>query len=154
MLSVVIPLYNEEDNIAPLQEELAAALQGREYELVLIDDCSTDKTLERIQRGPGVRVIEFAKNAGQSAAMYVGVHAAKGDRHGNLVFHAVAMNFNPLAAMAGRTTIAEVEELVEPGDLDPGEVHCPGIFVQRVVHAPGAEKRIERRTVSAEGSAR
>jgi 3-oxoacid CoA-transferase subunit A len=81
------------------------------------------------------------------------VHAAKGDRHGNLVFHAAAMNFNPLAAMAGRITIAEVEELVEPGELDPGAVHCPGIFVQRVVHAPGVEKRIERRTV-AEGSAR
>ena len=82
------------------------------------------------------------------------VHAAKGDRHGNLVFHAAAMNFNPLAAMAGRVTIAEVEELVEPGELDPGQVHCPGIFVQRVVHAPAVEKRIERRTVAAEGSAR
>lgn len=79
------------------------------------------------------------------------VHAAKGDRHGNLVFHAAAMNFNPLAAMAGRITIAEVEELVDPGEIDPGAVHCPGIFVQRVVHAPGVEKRIERRTV-AEGS--
>lgn len=79
MLSVVIPLYNEEENIAPLQEELAAALKGRDYELVLVDDCSTDKTLERIVRGPGVRVIEFEKNAGQSAAMYVGLHAAKGD---------------------------------------------------------------------------
>ncbi|GIT80688.1 putative succinyl-CoA:3-ketoacid coenzyme A transferase subunit A [Leifsonia sp. LS1] len=79
------------------------------------------------------------------------VHAAKGDRHGNLVFHAAAMNFNPLAAMAGRVTVAEVEELVEPGEIDPGTVHCPGIFVQRVVHAPDAEKRIERRTVH-EGS--
>jgi 3-oxoacid CoA-transferase subunit A len=79
------------------------------------------------------------------------VHAAKGDRHGNLVFHAAAMNFNPLAAMAGRVTIAEVEELVEPGALDPGSIHCPGIFVQHVVHAPGVEKRIERRTVAAEG---
>jgi 3-oxoacid CoA-transferase subunit A len=75
------------------------------------------------------------------------VHAAKGDRYGNLVFHAAAMNFNPLAAMAGRITIAEVEELVEPGDLDPEQVHTPGIFVQRVVHTPGVEKRIERRTV-------
>ena len=54
------------------------------------------------------------------------VHAAKGDRYGNLVFHAAAMNFNPLAAMAGRITIAEVEELVEPGELDPGQVHLPG----------------------------
>jgi 3-oxoacid CoA-transferase subunit A len=86
------------------------------------------------------------------------VHAAKGDWHGNLVFHAAAMNFNPLAAMAGRITIAEVEELVEPGELDAGSIHCPGIFVQRVVHTPDVEKRIERRTVAetagAEGSAR
>ena len=79
MLSVVIPLFNEEDNIAPLQAELATALAGRDYELVLVDDCSTDKTVERVVRGPGVRVIEFAKNTGQSAAMYVGCHAAKGD---------------------------------------------------------------------------
>ena len=77
------------------------------------------------------------------------VHAAKGDRHGNLVFHATAMNFNPLCATAGRITIAEVEELVEPGELDPGQVHVPGIFVQRVVLAPDVEKRIEKRTVSA-----
>ncbi|GAB3538617.1 succinyl-CoA--3-ketoacid CoA transferase subunit A [Arthrobacter tecti] len=76
------------------------------------------------------------------------VHAWKGDRHGNLVFHATAMNFNPLCAQAGRITIAEVEELVEPGDLDPAQIHTPGIFVQRVVHTPDTEKRIEKRTVS------
>lgn len=76
------------------------------------------------------------------------VHAWKGDRHGNLVFHATAMNFNPLCAQAGRVTIAEVEELVEPGELDPEHVHIPGIFVQRVVLAPSIEKRIEKRTVS------
>ncbi|MBJ2121235.1 CoA transferase subunit A [Arthrobacter sp. MSA 4-2] len=76
------------------------------------------------------------------------VHAWKGDRHGNLVFHATAANFNPLCAQAGRITIAEVEELVEPGELDPEHVHLPGIFVQRVVHAPDVEKRIEKRTVS------
>ncbi len=86
------------------------------------------------------------------------VHAWKGDRHGNLVFHATAMNFNPLCAMAGKITIAEVEELVEPGELDPEHVHIPGIFVQRVVLAPDVEKRIEKRTValsaaSASGSA-
>jgi 3-oxoacid CoA-transferase subunit A len=76
------------------------------------------------------------------------VHAKRGDRHGNLVFHESARNFNPLCAMAGRVTIAEVEEVVEPGDLDPDEVHLPGIFVQRVVAVgPDAEKRIERRTV-------
>lgn len=80
------------------------------------------------------------------------VHAQKGDRHGNLVFHATAMNFNPLCAMAGKITIAEVEELVEPGELDPEHIHVPGIFVQRVVHvplgSPGSEKRIEKRTVA------
>ncbi|MBD8042952.1 CoA transferase subunit A [Arthrobacter sp. Sa2BUA2] len=77
------------------------------------------------------------------------VHAWKGDRHGNLVFHASAMNFNPLCAMAGKVTIAEVEELVEAGELDPGEIHVPGIFVQRVVHTGPGEKRIEKKTVSA-----
>ncbi|GAA3277278.1 CoA transferase subunit A [Paenarthrobacter aurescens] len=76
------------------------------------------------------------------------VHAWKGDRHGNLVFHATAMNFNPLCAMAARTTIAEVEELVEPGELDPEHIHTPGIFVQRVVLATSSEKRIEKRTVA------
>lgn len=76
------------------------------------------------------------------------VHAAKGDRHGNLMYHATAMNFNPLAAMAGRITIAEVEELVEVGELDPEHIHTPGIYVQRIVVAPHGEKRIEKRTVS------
>jgi 3-oxoacid CoA-transferase subunit A len=82
------------------------------------------------------------------------VRAAAGDRHGNLVFHESARNFNPLAAMAGRVTIAEVEQLVEPGELDPDRVHLPGIFVQRVVpltSEQAADKRIERRTVRAEG---
>jgi 3-oxoacid CoA-transferase subunit A len=78
------------------------------------------------------------------------VHARYGDRHGNLVYEKSAQNFNPLCAAAGRITIAEVEELVEPGDLDPMLVHTPGVFVQRVVHTPGVEKRIERRTVRAE----
>ncbi len=77
-VSVVIPLYNEEDNIAPLQDELAAALTGLDYELVLVDDCSSDQTLARIRRDPGVRVLEFTKNTGQSAAMYAGIHAARG----------------------------------------------------------------------------
>src|SRR5690242_18515561 len=61
------------------------------------------------------------------------VRAWKGDRHGNLVYRASARNFNPLAAMCSRTTIAEVEVLVEPGDLNPNDVHTPGAFVQRVV---------------------
>jgi 3-oxoacid CoA-transferase subunit A len=77
------------------------------------------------------------------------VHAWRGDRLGNLVFHVTAMNFNPLCAMAGRITIAEVEELVEPGELDPQQIHTPGIFVQRVVVAGNVEKRIEKRTVAA-----
>jgi 3-oxoacid CoA-transferase subunit A len=76
------------------------------------------------------------------------VHARYGDRHGNLVYEKSAQNFNPLCAAAGRFTIAEVEELVEPGELDPMHVHTSGIFVQRVVHAPGIEKRIEKRTVA------
>lgn len=78
------------------------------------------------------------------------VHALRGDRHGNLVFRRSARNFNPLAAMAAPVTLAEVEELVEPGEIDPDEVQCPGIFVQHVVPLPaGTEKRIERRTVRA-----
>ncbi len=78
------------------------------------------------------------------------VRAWKGDRHGNLVYRDSARNFNPLAAMCGRVTIAEVEELVEPGELDPNNVHTPGVFVQRVVALSpeqAADKRIEKRTV-------
>src|SRR5690606_29549450 len=80
------------------------------------------------------------------------VRAWKGDRHGNLVFRKASRNFNPLAAMCGRVTVAEVEELVEPGELDPDEVHLPGVFVHRVVALTpeqAAEKRIEKRTVRA-----
>ncbi|MGW3403389.1 CoA transferase subunit A [Streptomyces zhihengii] len=83
------------------------------------------------------------------------VRAAKGDRHGNLLFARSARNFNPLAAMAGRITVAEVEELVEPGAIDPDAVHVPGVFVQRVVAlspAEAADKRIERRTVREEAA--
>jgi 3-oxoacid CoA-transferase subunit A len=75
------------------------------------------------------------------------VRAARGDRHGNLVFHSSARNFNPLCAMAGRVTIAEVEELCEPGEIDPDLVHVPGVFVQRVVQVGSGGKRIEKRTV-------
>ncbi|MFC6880535.1 MULTISPECIES: CoA transferase subunit A [Actinomadura] len=84
-------------------------------------------------------------------ADYALVHAEVGDRHGNLVFAKAAANFNPLAAMAGRTAIAQVERLVEPGELDPDQVHLPGVFVQRVVHTGPQDKRIEKRTVR-EGS--
>ena len=78
------------------------------------------------------------------------VRAWKGDRHGNLVYRDSARNFNPLAAMCGRITIAEVEQLVEPGEIDPNDVHTPGVFVQRVVALTpeqASDKRIEKRTV-------
>jgi 3-oxoacid CoA-transferase subunit A len=76
------------------------------------------------------------------------VHAWKGDRQGNLVYKESARNFNPLCALSGRVTVAEVEHLVEPGELDPDSIHTPGVFVQRVVEVgPDVEKRIERRTV-------
>ncbi|HLS49890.1 MAG TPA: CoA transferase subunit A [Actinomycetaceae bacterium] len=85
---------------------------------------------------------------------YALVHALRGDRHGNLVFNKSARNFTPLAAMAGRVCIAQVEELVEPGELDPDEVHLPGIYVHRLVHVGSDfDKRIERRTVRQEGGA-
>jgi 3-oxoacid CoA-transferase subunit A len=77
------------------------------------------------------------------------VHARYGDRHGNLIYEKSAQNFNPLCAAAGRITIAEVEILVDPGQLDPMHVHTPGIFVQRVIHVTDMEKRIERRRVQA-----
>jgi 3-oxoacid CoA-transferase subunit A len=76
------------------------------------------------------------------------VHARFGDRHGNLIYEKSAQNFNPLCAAAGRVTIAEVEVLVEPGELDPMRIHTPGIFVQRVVATTACEKRIEKRTVA------
>jgi 3-oxoacid CoA-transferase subunit A len=75
------------------------------------------------------------------------VKAWKGDRAGNLVYRKTARNFNPLCAMAGRITIAEVEVLCEVGELDPDQIHTPSIFVQRVVHNPSPEKRIEQRTL-------
>jgi 3-oxoacid CoA-transferase subunit A len=78
------------------------------------------------------------------------VRAWKGDRHGNLVYRNAAQTFNPLAAMCGRVTIAEVEHLVEPGEIDPNQVHTPGAFVQRVVPLTAeqaADKRIEKRTL-------
>jgi 3-oxoacid CoA-transferase subunit A len=80
------------------------------------------------------------------------VRAWRGDRHGNLVFRSSAANFNPLAAAAGRITVAEVEELVEPGGLSPDQVHVPGVFVQRVVELTArqaADKHVEKRTVRA-----
>jgi 3-oxoacid CoA-transferase subunit A len=99
----------------------AFTVRGEEHEFVLEEAITTDFAL---------------------------VHALKGDRHGNLVFDKSARNFSPLAAMAGRVCIAQVEELVEPGGIDADAVHLPGIFVDRVVEVgTGIEKRIERRTV-------
>jgi 3-oxoacid CoA-transferase subunit A len=83
-------------------------------------------------------------------ADYGVVRAWKGDRHGNLIYRYSARNFNPLAAMCGQITIAEVEELVEPGELNPNDIHTPGVFVHRVVELTpeqASDKRIERRTV-------
>jgi 3-oxoacid CoA-transferase subunit A len=81
------------------------------------------------------------------SAEYSLVKAWRGDTAGNLIYKATARNFNPMMAQAGRITIAEVEELVPEGELDPDQVHTPGIFVQRVVRGAVYEKRIERRTV-------
>jgi len=75
------------------------------------------------------------------------VHAWKGDTEGNLVYRKTARNFNPMMASAGKITVAEVENLVPAGELDPDHIHTPGIFVQRIVHVPDAKKRIEQRTV-------
>jgi 3-oxoacid CoA-transferase subunit A len=98
----------------------------------------------------GIYVLEHA-----IATDFALVRTWKGDRHRNLVFHRAARNFNPLAAMAGRITIAEVEHVFEAGELDPDEIHLPGVFVQRVVAlapAQAADKRIERHTTTGERS--
>jgi 3-oxoacid CoA-transferase subunit A len=83
---------------------------------------------------------------------YALVHATIGDTHGNLYYNKATQNFNPLCAMAGRITIAEVERLVEPGELTPEQVHTPGIFVQRVVVVGSEGKRIERTTTRKRGA--
>ena len=80
-------------------------------------------------------------------ADYAIVKAWKGDTEGNLIYKATARNFNPMMAMAGKITIAEVEELVPAGTLDPNQIHTPGIFVQRIFQGEIFEKRIEQRTV-------
>jgi 3-oxoacid CoA-transferase subunit A len=81
------------------------------------------------------------------------VKAWKGDTEGNLVYRKTARNFNPMMATAGQVTVAEVEELVEPGALDPDQIHTPGIFVQRIVRGTNYQKRIEQRTVRKKGAA-
>jgi len=80
------------------------------------------------------------------------IHAWRADREGNLVYRKTARNFNPVMATAGRVTVAEVENLVDAGAIDPDHIHTPGIFVQRIVHRPPFEKRIEQRTVRKRGN--
>lgn len=75
------------------------------------------------------------------------VKAWKGDKFGNLIFRKTARNFNPMAATAGKITVAEVEELVEIGELDPDQIHTPGVYVQRIFQGKNYEKRIEQRTI-------
>ncbi len=121
---------------------------------------SSDGSVEVASPAKEVRVFETADGPKEFVleeaivADFGLVRAWKGDRHGNLVFRQSARNFNPLAAMCGRVTIAEVEHLVEPGDIDADDVHTPGVFVQRVVpltEEQAADKRIEKRTVRPRG---
>jgi 3-oxoacid CoA-transferase subunit A len=103
----------------------------------------------RVAEGKEVREFEGRRYVMERALRgdYAFVRAWKGDRFGNLVYRKTARNFNPMMAMAGRITIAEVEQLVEPGALDPDLVHTPAIFVQRIFQAREPARLIERRTV-------
>ena len=89
---------------------------------------------------------EYLLESGLTADYSI-IKAWKGDRFGNLVYRKTARNFNPMMAAAGRITIAEVEELVETGELDPDQIHTPSVYVQRIIACSGHEKRVERRTV-------
>ncbi len=102
-----------------------------------------------VAEGKEVRVFNGKPHILESAltADFAIVKAWKGDTEGNLIYKATARNFNPMMAMAGKITIAEVEELVPAGELDPNEIHTPGIFVQRIFQGEKFEKRIEQRTV-------
>jgi 3-oxoacid CoA-transferase subunit A len=88
----------------------------------------------------------FVLETGLTAELSL-VKAWKGDTEGNLVYRKTARNFNPMMATAGQTTVAEVEQLVEVGELDPDQIHTPGIFVQRIFRGSNYQKRIEQRTV-------
>ncbi len=108
--------------------------------------------------GYGTEVAEGKETREFKGKMYVLEHAFepefafvkawKGDTAGNLIFKGTARNFNPMMAMAGKITVAEVEELVAVGELDPNQIHTPGIFVQRIFQGTAYEKRIEQRTVT------
>lgn len=102
-----------------------------------------------VAEGKEVRVFNGKPHILETAltADFAIVKAWKGDTEGNLVFKATARNFNPMMAMAGKITVAEVEELVPAGELDPNHIHTPGIFVQRIFKGEKFEKRIEQRTV-------
>ncbi|MEY4804367.1 MAG: hypothetical protein RL331_886 [Bacteroidota bacterium] len=102
-----------------------------------------------VAEGKEVRIFNGKPHILESAlsADYAIVKAWKGDTEGNLIYKATARNFNPMMAMAGKITIAEVEELVPAGTLDPNQIHTPGIFVRRIFQGEKFEKRIEQRTV-------
>jgi 3-oxoacid CoA-transferase subunit A len=102
-----------------------------------------------VAEGKEVKVFNGKPHILESAltAEFAFVKAWKGDKFGNLIFKGSARNFNPVMAMAGKITVAEVEELVEPGELNPNFIHIPGIFVQRIFEGKNYEKRIEQRTV-------
>jgi len=101
-----------------------------------------------VAEGKEVRVFEGKPHILETAfrADFAFVKAWKGDTAGNLIFKATAKNFNPMMAMAGKITVAEVEELVPAGELDPNQIHTPGVFVQRIFQGTHYEKRIERVT--------
>lgn len=110
---------------------------------------NTDGTVKKASEKKEVRVFdgrEYVMEKGLTAEFAL-VKAWKGDRLGNLVYRHTAANFNPMMATAGKITIAEVEELVEVGELEPSHIHTPGIFVHRIFKGEKYEKRIERRTV-------
>ncbi len=102
-----------------------------------------------VAEGKEVRVFNGKPHILEAAltADFAIVKAWKGDHNGNLIYKGTARNFNPMMAMAGKITVAEVEELVEPGELDPNFIHTPGIFVNRIFQGKKFEKRIEKRTV-------
>jgi 3-oxoacid CoA-transferase subunit A len=102
-----------------------------------------------IARGKEERVINgdtYVMETGLVADLSV-VHAFKGDTEGNLVYRKTARNFNPVMATAAKVTVAEVEHLVEPGDIDPDHIITPGIYIKRMIHVPNQTKHIEQRTV-------
>jgi 3-oxoacid CoA-transferase subunit A len=127
-------------------ENLIRALhrKGTKGLTIISNNCGIDGKMGKEVREFGGRlyVLEHALRADYSL-----VKAHKGDRFGNLVYRKTARNFNAMMATAGRITLAEVEELLAPGTLDPDHVHTPGIFVKRVLQGPAYEKPIEQRTV-------